>query len=164
VIRATDREANVVKLRLIAVGKIREPYVARACDDFRARLRRHESFDEIEVAASHGGDPERAMREEGDRILKLIVASEPLWLLEREGDSFASVELAERLQTLADAGTSRLTIVVAGTYGASPALLARADVAWSLSRLTFLHEWARAIVLEQLYRASKIARNEPYHH
>jgi 23S rRNA (pseudouridine1915-N3)-methyltransferase len=164
VIRATDREANVVKLRLIAVGKIREPYVARACDDFRARLRRHESFDEIEVAASHGGDSERAMREEGDRILKLIVASEPLWLLEREGDSFASVELAERLQTLADAGTSRLTIVVAGTYGASPALLARADVAWSLSRLTFLHEWARAIVLEQLYRASKIARNEPYHH
>ena len=42
--------------------------------------------------------------------------------------------------------------------------LERATFAWSLSQLTFLHEWARAIVLEQLYRAAKIARNEPYHH
>jgi len=55
-------------------------------------------------------------------------------------------------------------VVIAGTYGASPELLARATFRWSLSKLTFLHEWARMIVLEQLYRAAKIARNEPYHH
>jgi 23S rRNA (pseudouridine1915-N3)-methyltransferase len=53
--------------------------------------------------------------------------------------------------------------VIAGAYGAAPALVACADFRWSLSRLTFLHEWARALVLEQLYRAAKIARNEPYH-
>ncbi|HZX68948.1 MAG TPA: 23S rRNA (pseudouridine(1915)-N(3))-methyltransferase RlmH, partial [Candidatus Elarobacter sp.] len=61
-------------------------------------------------------------------------------------------------------GVGRLTLVIAGTYGASEALLARADVRWSLSPLTFLHEWARALVLEQMYRAAKIARDEPYHH
>jgi 23S rRNA (pseudouridine1915-N3)-methyltransferase len=58
----------------------------------------------------------------------------------------------------------RLTLVIAGTYGAAPALLERADFMWSLSQLTFLHEWARMLVLEQLYRAAKIARDEPYHH
>jgi len=57
-----------------------------------------------------------------------------------------------------------LTLVVAGTYGADRAIVERADFVWSLSSLTFLHEWARAIVVEQLYRAAKIARNEPYHY
>jgi 23S rRNA (pseudouridine1915-N3)-methyltransferase len=153
-----------VKLRLIAVGKVREPYVAQACDDFRTRLRRYEAFEEVEVAASPGSDPERAMREEGGRILKLLAPGEPFWLLERTGEALSSIELAERLRDVANAGAARLTLAVAGTYGASPPLLARADARLSLSRLTFLHEWARALVLEQLYRAAKIARNEPYHH
>jgi len=153
-----------VKLRLIAVGKIRESYVAQACDDFRTRLRRYEPFEELEVAASHGSDPERAMHEEGERILRSLAPGETLWLLERTGDELSSIALGERLQSVAATGVTRLSLAVAGTYGASPALLARADFCWSLSRLTFLHEWARALVLEQLYRAAKIARNEPYHH
>jgi 23S rRNA (pseudouridine1915-N3)-methyltransferase len=152
-----------VKLRLIAVGKVRESYIAAACDDFSRRLRRYESLEVVEVAAAHGGEPERAMREEGERILKLVLPGEPLWLLERSGDQLSSLELSERLQSLAHTGARNLTIVVAGAFGASPALLARADLRWSLSRLTLLHEWARALVLEQLYRAAKIVRNEPYH-
>ena len=63
-----------------------------------------------------------------------------------------------------NAGQPRLTLLIAGTYGASTELQARAQFAWSLSKLTLLHEWARMLVLEQLYRAAKIARNEPYHH
>ena len=153
-----------MKLRVIAVGKLREAYVAAAADDFARRLARYEPLALVEVAASAGGDPERAMREEGDRILRALEPGEPLWLLERTGTQLASIELSERLRGLADAGTTRLTVAIAGTYGASPALLERATFAWSLSRLTFLHEWARALVLEQLYRAAKIARNEPYHH
>jgi 23S rRNA (pseudouridine1915-N3)-methyltransferase len=153
-----------VKLRLIAVDKVREGYVAAAVADFRARLRRYESFDEIEVAASRGTDPERAVREEGERIVRALQPGDVLWLLEREGAQLSSPELAERLTALAAAGTARLVLALAGTYGASDALLARADFRWSLSRLTLLHEWARALVLEQLYRAAKIARNEPYHH
>ena len=69
-----------------------------------------------------------------------------------------------RIERLPVDGISALTLVVAGTYGAAPELLARANVRWSLSRLTFLHEWSRVLVLEQLYRAAKIAANEPYHH
>jgi 23S rRNA (pseudouridine1915-N3)-methyltransferase len=104
------------------------------------------------------------MREEGERLLHALDPGDLVWLLERDGTQLTSLELSERLRTLAAAGTARLVVIVAGTYGASDALLARAGFRWSLSRLTFLHEWTRALVLEQLYRAAKIARNEPYHH
>jgi 23S rRNA (pseudouridine1915-N3)-methyltransferase len=155
---------GLLKLRLLAVGKLRERYVAEAVADFAARLRRYGPFEEIETPASFGGDPERAVREEGERLLRALIPGEPFWLLERTGTGLSSVELAAKLRGLAEAGVPRLTLAIAGTFGASPAVIARADFRWSLSPLTFLHEWARAIVLEQLYRAAKIARNEPYHH
>ncbi|BDE05268.1 ribosomal RNA large subunit methyltransferase H [Vulcanimicrobium alpinum] len=151
-------------VRLIAVGKMRERYLAAAAADFRARLRPYHRLEEIEVRAADGAEPERAMRAEGDAILKLLEPSDYVWLLERGGEAFSSEELARRIEALPHRGIARLTLVVAGTYGASEALLARADVRWSLSPLTLLHEWARVLVLEQLYRAAKIARDEPYHH
>ncbi len=151
-------------LRLIAVDKLRTPYIADACADFRKRLQPYFSYDEIEVRASHGGDPQAAMREEAERILKHIRPDDRVWLLERTGAAFSSPELARALDDATHAGISRLTFVVAGTYGADTSIRDRADVLWSLSPLTLLHEWARALVLEQLYRAAKITRNEPYHH
>lgn len=153
-----------MKLRLIAVGKIREAYIAAAVADFRKRLEHYAPLEELEVAASAGGDPARAMRDEGERIAGVLVPAEPFWLLDRDGSQLSSVELSAKLQRLADSGHRRLTLVVAGTFGADRTLRERADFVWSLSSLTFLHEWARAIVLEQLYRAARIARNEPYHH
>ncbi|MBD5657531.1 MAG: 23S rRNA (pseudouridine(1915)-N(3))-methyltransferase RlmH [Candidatus Eremiobacteraeota bacterium] len=153
-----------MKLRLIAVGKLRERYVAAAVADFAQRLRPYGAFEQLEIPASFGGDPERAKREEGERLLRVLDAGEPLWLLERTGTQLTSVAFAAKLRALADGGTTRLNLAIAGTYGASPEVLAKADFLWSLSSLTFLHEWARAIVMEQLYRAAKIARNEPYHH
>jgi 23S rRNA (pseudouridine1915-N3)-methyltransferase len=68
------------------------------------------------------------------------------------------------IAAVGNGGTRRMVFVIAGTYGADDSLRERADFVWSLSKLTFLHEWARMVVLEQLYRAAKIARNEPYHH
>jgi 23S rRNA (pseudouridine1915-N3)-methyltransferase len=153
-----------VKIRIVAVGKVREAYVAAALADFRARLQHYFTYDEIEVSAAHGTDPIRAMREEGQRLLKAFEPGDVVWLLERDGTELSSAELAERLRKLADAATGRLVLAIGGAYGASDELIARADFRWSLSRLTFLHEWARALVVEQLYRGAKIARNEPYHH
>jgi 23S rRNA (pseudouridine1915-N3)-methyltransferase len=145
-----------VHVRVIAVGKVRERYLAAALDDFRTRLRPYHRLE--------GADPARAVRAEGDAILALLQPSDLVWLLDGRGELFDSEELARRLERLPHEGIARLTLVIAGTYGASDALLARANVRWSLSPLTFLHEWARALVLEQLYRAAKIARDEPYHH
>jgi 23S rRNA (pseudouridine1915-N3)-methyltransferase len=153
-----------VIIRLIAVGKVRERYIGAALDDFRTRLRPYHRLEEVEVRAADGSDPARAMQTEGEAILKVIDPADRVWLLERTGESFSSEELARRIERLPHEGIARLTLVVAGTYGASEALLRRADLRWSLSPLTLLHEWARALVLEQLYRAAKIARDEPYHH
>lgn len=151
-------------LRIIAVGRLREPYLSAAADDFRRRLAPHHRLEELEVRAADGARPDAAMAEESAAILRALAPGDHVWLLERTGTELSSIELAGRLQRLATDGISRITFVVAGTYGAAPPLLARADVRWSLSRLTFLHEWARVLVLEQLYRATKIAKDEPYHH
>jgi 23S rRNA (pseudouridine1915-N3)-methyltransferase len=151
-------------VRLLAVDKIRTAYVNEACAEFRMRLEPYYSYDEIEVRAAHGADPGAAMREEAERILKYVRPGERMWLLERTGTAFSSESLANAIDANAREGTSRLTFVVAGTYGSDASLHQRADVLWSLSPLTFLHEWTRMIVLEQLYRAAKITRNEPYHH
>jgi 23S rRNA (pseudouridine1915-N3)-methyltransferase len=153
-----------LNVRLIAVGKVRERYVADAVADFRARLRPYHRVDEVEARAADGAEPARAMRAEGEAILKLLEPNDRVWLLDRRGELFDSEELSRRIERLPHEGIARLTLVIAGTFGASEALLARADLRWSLSPLTFLHEWARALVLEQLYRAAKIARDEPYHH
>jgi 23S rRNA (pseudouridine1915-N3)-methyltransferase len=153
-----------VLFRLIAVGKLREPYLAAAAADFRKRLAPYHRLEEIEIKAADGTRPEAAMAAEGEAILRAIAPADVVWLLEREGTEFSSIELAERIERSAVEGVSSLTFVIAGTYGAAPAVHARANVRWSLSRLTLLHEWARALVLEQLYRAAKIARGEPYHH
>jgi 23S rRNA (pseudouridine1915-N3)-methyltransferase len=147
-------------VRLIAVGKLRETYLAAAADDFRRRLRPYHRLEEIEVPGAGASEPGAAT--EGAAILRRLTAADHVWLLERTGTAFSSRELAQRLDRLAVEGTSRITFIVAGAFGASPALLERADVRWSLSPLTFLHEWARIVVLEQLYRAAKINANEPY--
>lgn len=151
-------------VRLIAVGKLRTPYVAAAAEDFRRRLRPYHRLEEIEVRAGDGSDAARATADEAAAILRLIAPGDCVWLLERTGTEFSSEELSASIAQLAIDGISELTLVIAGTYGAAPALLERAQRRWSLSRLTLLHEWARALVLEQLYRAAKIAANEPYHH
>jgi len=151
-------------LRVIAVGKIRDPAIADVCHMFRKRLAPYRAYEEIEVKASDGSDPTRAKREEAQRIIKLLRADERAWLLERRGTHLSSEELAEKLEQTDREGLSRLSVIVAGTYGADAALIERADFLWSLSHLTFLHEWARMLVIEQLYRAAKITRSEPYHH
>jgi 23S rRNA (pseudouridine1915-N3)-methyltransferase len=151
-------------LRLIAVGKLREAYAAQACAEFRKRLASYYPYEEHETRAADGSDPPHAMQQEAARILKLVRPDDRVWLLERSGTETTSQDLSRRLTEVANSGASRLTLIIGGAYGADPAIHARAEFAWSLSKLTFLHEWARMIVLEQLYRAAKIARNEPYHH
>ncbi len=153
-----------MRIRIVAVGKVKERYAAQACAEFEKRLRPYYPVEVVEVKASDGSGPAEAMREEAERIAKQIHAGDCMWLLDRGGGELSSEELSRMMGGIANEGTRRLTLVIAGTFGAADALRERADFVWSLSRLTFLHEWARMIVLEQVYRAAKIARNEPYHH
>lgn len=151
-------------MRIVAVGRVRERYIAAACEDFRSRLAPYYPLEIVEVKASPGSRVAQAVSEEGERILRAVHEDDCLWLLDRSGDQLSSEELSTMIGGVARAGTRRITFAVAGTYGVSEAVRERADFIWSLSKLTLLHEWARALVLEQLYRAAKIGRNEPYHH
>jgi 23S rRNA (pseudouridine1915-N3)-methyltransferase len=153
-----------VQIRIVAVGKMKATYAAQACAEFAKRLGPYYPVEIVEVKASDGSQPGQAMREEADRIARQLHEDECVWLLDRSGEQLSSEKLSRMIAALANAGTRRMAFVIAGTYGADDALRERADFVWSLSQLTFLHEWARMIVLEQLYRAAKIARNEPYHH
>jgi len=149
-------------LRIVAVGKLRDPAVAAICREFEKRLAAYHRLEIVEVRSSSGSDPDKAIRDEGERILRALGRGS-LWLLDRTGAELTSEALSKKFVEV-ERDTSDLTLVVAGTFGASKAVRDRAGFVWSLSKLTFLHEWARMLVLEQLYRAAKIARSEPYHH
>ena len=155
---------NRCSVRLIAVDKIRAPYIAAGCAEFRKRIAPYFSYDEIEVRPSHGGDPARAMREEAERMLKHVRPDDRVWLLERTGTTYSSEAFAREIETCSTRGTIAPDLCHSRNLrrrrGAARARRSR----WSLSPLTLLHEWARMVVLEQLYRSAKIARNEPYHH
>ena len=155
---------SAMQVRIVAVGRVREGYIAAACADFTARLAPYFPVEIVEVRASSDQRVEDALGEEGERILKAIGPEDRFWLLDRGGKQLSSLELSRAIDDVAHAGVRRLTVAVAGTFGAAESVRRRADFVWSLSKLTLLHEWARALLLEQLYRAAKIARNEPYHH
>jgi 23S rRNA (pseudouridine1915-N3)-methyltransferase len=146
-----------MQIRIVAVGKLKERYAVAACAEFAKRIAPYYPLEVVEVRGS-------IVREEATRIMAALQEGDRVWLLDRQGSQLSSERLAEEIARVAHAGTRRLTFVIAGAYGADPALRERADFVWSLSELTLLHEWARMLVLEQLYRAAKIARNEPYHH
>lgn len=141
---------------------MRDPAVAAICREFQKRLAAYHRLEIVEVRASSGADPDKAIREEDERILR-AAGKDSVWLLDRTGTELTSEALSKKLVGL-EREVRGLTMVIAGTFGASKAVNDRADFVWSLSKLTFLHEWARMLVLEQLYRAAKIARSEPYHH
>ncbi|HEV8598253.1 MAG TPA: 23S rRNA (pseudouridine(1915)-N(3))-methyltransferase RlmH [Gemmatimonadales bacterium] len=147
---------------LLAVGKLR-PYYRAACDDYLQRLRRYGPITEREVReAGRAATPELCRREEATRLLAALPPQVVIIALERAGSSWTSAELARRLDGWRTAA-SDLALVIGGGFGLAPELLRKARYRWSLGPLTFPHELARVVVLEQWYRAWTILRGEPYH-
>jgi 23S rRNA (pseudouridine1915-N3)-methyltransferase len=145
-----------MNLTLLAVDKMREPYLRDGCERLEAKLSPYLPVDIVEVKP-------QSKEDEGTSLLARIDADSIVWVLEREGTLLSSPQLARRLADVERSGKRRLTIVVGGSDGLDRSVVERADFAWSLSPLTFLHEMARLIALEQLFRAVKINRGEPYH-
>jgi 23S rRNA (pseudouridine1915-N3)-methyltransferase len=149
-------------IEIVAVGKLR-PYYREACDDYGRRLKRYATIREYEVREASRAPTAAVQRaEEAARLEVRIPEGSTLVALAREGMGWSSRELARQLERwLLQART--LALVIGGSHGLDPALMARAAARWSLGPLTFPHELARVIVLEQLYRAFTILRGEPYH-
>ncbi|QZY50686.1 23S rRNA (pseudouridine(1915)-N(3))-methyltransferase RlmH [Leucobacter tenebrionis] len=149
-------------IRILAVGKRHESWVAEGIDRYEKRLRK--PFDarwQLLPHSSREGDAARA--EESERILAKVDRDAYLVLLDERGRNVESPVLASKLQGAFDAGRA-VTVVIGGAYGVADRVRERADFVWSLSKLVFPHQLVRLILAEQLYRAQEISAGRPYHH
>lgn len=158
-----------MSLGIICVGKLREKYYQDAAEEYAKRLRRfgaldiHECADLSEPKNASEADLLRVLDAEGTSILSHVKPRDHVIALTIGGKAYTSPAFAERLRLLEDRGAGRVIFIIGGSNGLSAAVLARAQEQLSFSPMTFPHQLARVMLLEQLYRARKIQRNETYH-
>ena len=153
-----------MRLRLAVVGRVKEPHWRAACDEYLKRLRSYATMDIMEVSDRDlGTDPGRAVAAEGVDLLRALPDGSYVVVLDLGGTQRTSEQFSEDLAALMVRGRSDITFVIGGSAGLAPEVLARADVVLALSKMTLPHQLARVVLLEQIYRAFRIMRNEPYH-
>jgi 23S rRNA (pseudouridine1915-N3)-methyltransferase len=156
-----------VKLRLLCIGKIGEPFLKAGIAEYAGRIQRYLPLSTLELKEEQGGNREadqRLLRErEGERLLAKVPAQAFTIVLDEGGKDMDSPALAALLEKHMLQGTQELTWIIGGPYGLSTAVKHRGDLLLSLSHFTFTHQMARLFLLEQIYRALTIIRNEPYH-
>jgi 23S rRNA (pseudouridine1915-N3)-methyltransferase len=156
-----------VKFEVIFLGKTREKYLDQAILDYAERLRRYIPL-EIKVLKDRNkhakNDSDRViMAREAEQLLSQVQSASLVVALDPDGRQHSSEELARVLEQWENQGLQTISFLIGGHLGLTADVLARADVSWSLSRLTFTHEMSRFILLEQLYRACSIKANHNYH-
>ena len=158
-----------MQIRIVAVGKIKEKFLQDGILEYEKRLRPYAKVQVFEIpevkrpASASASIAKAAMEKEGERILAALPAGSFIIVLDVKGQGWSSEELAESFRQWELAGQSQLVFVIGGDLGLSPAVLARSDLCLSLSRMTFTHPMARFLLVEQVYRAFRILRGEPYH-
>ena len=157
-----------MKFKIYCIGKIKEQYLKDGINEYLKRISAYSNVEIVEVADSkvrdhpNSSDIEKAKNEEGERVLKLV-KNDYLIGLDLNKKEPTSEEFASLLQSKLVEGGSNVSFVIGGSYGLSDALKDRCNLSISLSKLTFLHQMTRLILLEQIYRAFKILNNETYH-
>jgi len=153
-----------LRIRLLCVGKPREPLAAGLHDEYVQRLERlgirYDAESVAEVKPGGRYSAEHVLEREARALLERVQAKETVVALNQRGDLISSRVLAERIERWATPGA---TLIVGGPTGLHASVMERADHTWSLSPLTFPHELVRALVAEQIYRAMTIRRGVPYH-
>ncbi|MEK9152656.1 MAG: 23S rRNA (pseudouridine(1915)-N(3))-methyltransferase RlmH [Patescibacteria group bacterium] len=156
----------MMDIRILAVGGLKEPWWQEAFSEFSKRLKPFAKVAVIEVepeAITGSVTAEQSMRAEGERLLKRLPDDGYVIALERTGSSLASPALAELLSYEGGAGRP-LVFVIGGAAGLDRAVLERADKKVSFSAMTFTHEMARVILIEQIYRVMTILAGKKYHY
>lgn len=156
-------------IAVVGVGRLRERFYRDAADEYLKRLKRFGPVEEIELpdlpepANSSPAIEEQIRRREGEAILARVKPGDHVVALCIDGRQMPSEQLAARVRALEDRGVQRTLFVIGGSLGLSDAVVRRADERLSFSPMTFPHQLARVMLLEQLYRARKIGANERYH-
>lgn len=153
-----------MRVVVAAVGKLKEHHWRDAAEEYLKRLQPYATLEIAEVADQDlSGDEARAVRTEGEALARAIPAGAHVVALEIGGTSRSSEAFSAWLAALQHSGQPAVAFVLGGAAGLDPALAARADERLSLGPMTLPHQLARVVLLEQLYRAFRIMRNEPYH-
>ena len=158
-----------MNITIISVGKLKEKFMRQAVEEYMKRLKAYAKVNIIEVpdekAPEHLSESQATTvkRKEGERILKHIGQNMYVITLEINGKMLTSEQLSKKLEDLSLYGKSRVAFVIGGSLGISDAVQRRSDMALSFSKMTFPHQLMRIVLLEQIYRAFRIMRGEPYH-
>ncbi len=155
-----------MKIKIIAPGRIKEKFLKDGIDEFLKRLTPYAAVEVTEITPVEIKDVhliERALDEEGEKILSLIKPQSYVITMEISGKQFSSEEFAREIEDLTNEGQSEIIFVIGSSCGISKKVSARANLKMSMSKMTFLHQFARLILIEQIYRAFKIIKGETYH-
>ncbi|MDO4442766.1 MAG: 23S rRNA (pseudouridine(1915)-N(3))-methyltransferase RlmH [Slackia sp.] len=155
-----------MKIHIIAVGKLKEKFWGEACAEYMKRLK---AYAKVTIEEIPDRDPGKCGGEEGARkiegkgILEALPEHSHVILLDVGGKQLSSEGIAARMDALMLSGVSDITFVVGGSGGVSRSVQDFADECLSFGKITLPHNLARVVLLEQIYRAFKISRGEPYH-
>jgi len=158
-----------MKISVITVGKLKEKYLKQGIDEYLKRLSTYAKVEIIEVADEKApehlseAEMEEVKWKEGERILSHLSEDTYIITLEISGRMLNSEQLAAKIDELGTYGKSKLAFIIGGSLGLSKEVQNRSDLALSFSKMTFPHQLMRLILLEQIYRAYRINRGEPYH-
>ncbi len=158
-----------MNIRILCVGKIKEKYFTEAIREYTKRLGRYAKLEIVEVpdektsegASEH--EEELIRIKEGERLLARIRDTDYVITLAIKGRKHTSEGFSKELEKLMNTGKSTIDFVIGGSLGTSDAILKRSDDTISFSDMTFPHQLMRVVLLEQVYRAFRIMKNEPYH-
>ncbi|MCE0450702.1 23S rRNA (pseudouridine(1915)-N(3))-methyltransferase RlmH [Brevibacillus sp. AF8] len=158
-----------MQISIITVGKLKEKYLREGIDEYSKRLSAYCKLQVIEVNDEKApeemstAEMEQVKRKEGERILAQIKQDQYVIALAIDGQMWSSEKLSAEMDKLALHGRSQVAFVIGGSLGLADQVLKRADALLSFSKMTFPHQLVRLVLLEQVYRAFRISRGEPYH-
>lgn len=156
-----------MKIKLLAIGKTDSKNLLALMQTYENRLKHYINF-ELEVIPDIKNVKNLSVNEqkekEGDLILKCLKPTDHIVLLDEKGKEYRSMEFSRFMQKKMNAGIKQLVLIIGGPYGFSEKIYQKSNGKVSLSKMTFSHQMIRLFVVEQIYRAFTILKNEPYHH
>jgi len=156
-------------ITIICIGKLKEIYLKQAQDEYLKRISKFSKLKIIEIEderipeSAFSKEIENIKDKEGKKILKYLKVNSYVIALAIEGIYLTSEEFSSELEKIQINGISNIIFIIGGSLGLSKEILNAADLKLSFSKMTFPHQIARILLLEQIYRAFKIINNEVYH-
>ena len=156
-------------ITIIAVGKLKEKYLKNGITEYLKRMKSYVNVKIVEVNDEPAGqtlsdaEVEQVKEAEGKRIIGKIPERARVIALDLKGKQLTSEAFAEEVNETMTYGTSQIAFIIGGSHGLSKEVLQKTDLKISFGKMTYPHQLMRLILIEQIYRAFKIIRNEPYH-